>query len=133
MTRLKHSRLMPHIIWEPIEGRVVKIEFIYPTGRRQLNVTFSYRAQGLSYEGKLYTFQSMNVGNSLMVKYDASNPQMTAFKAQYAANMDDLVDCHGPSACGSAPAHGLDQNVGASVSTPLPKRRANCNFTANGR
>ena len=75
---------MPETAWEQTDGRVVKVESISTRGRRQLIVTFSYTAQGQRYEDELYTFKSMNVGESLIVRYDASNPTMTGFKADYA-------------------------------------------------
>ena len=75
---------MPQTTWEQTDGRVVKVESISTRGRRQLIVTFSYEAQGQYYEGELYTFKSMNVGESLIVKYDGSNPRVTGFKADYA-------------------------------------------------
>jgi hypothetical protein len=55
---------MPKTNWEQTDGRVVKVESIYPKGRRQFIVTFSYEVQGHRYEGKLGTFKSMNVGIS---------------------------------------------------------------------
>ena len=61
-----------------------KFESISTKGRCQLIVKFSYNSQGQRYEDELYTFKSMNVGESLIVKYDASNPTMTGFKADYA-------------------------------------------------
>ena len=72
---------MPRTNWEQADGRVVKIESIYPRGRRQLIVTFSYEVHEHCYESELYTFESMTVGQSVVVKYDASNPEMTGFKA----------------------------------------------------
>jgi hypothetical protein len=75
---------MPETAWEQTDGRVVKVESISTRGRRQLIVTFSYDAQGQQYEGELYTFKSMTVGESLVVKYDASNPRLTRYKADYA-------------------------------------------------
>lgn len=75
---------MPKTTWEQTDGRVVKVDSIFTRGRRQLIVTFSYEAQGRRYEGELYTFKSMNVGESLIVKYHASNPRTTGFKADYA-------------------------------------------------
>ena len=75
---------MPQTIWEQSDGRVIKVESIFTRGRRQLIVTFSYEAQGRCYEGDLYTFKSMDVGESLIVKYDGSNPRRTGFKADYA-------------------------------------------------
>ena len=77
---------MPQMTWKQTGGRVVKVESISTRGGRQLIVTFSYEAQGHRYQGELYTFKSMNVGESLIVKYDASNPGMTGFKANYARN-----------------------------------------------
>ena len=80
----KHNGVMPQTTWEETYGRVVKVESISTRGRRQLIVTFSYEAQGHWYEGEFYTFKSMSVGEPLIVKYDASNPQMTGFKTDYA-------------------------------------------------
>jgi hypothetical protein len=82
--RGEHNGSMSQTIWEQADGRVVKVEPISTRGRRQLIVTFSYEAQGQRYEGELYTFKSMNVGESLIVKYDASDPKMTGYKAEYA-------------------------------------------------
>jgi len=63
---------------------VIKVDSISTRGRRQFIVTFSYEAKEQRYEGELYTFKSMHVGESLIVKYDALNPIMTGFKAEYA-------------------------------------------------
>ena len=69
--------------WKQTDGKVVRIESIYPRGRRQLIVTFSYEVDGKLYEGELYTFKSMHEGQSIDVKYDAANPELTEFKAKY--------------------------------------------------
>ena len=70
--------------WKQTDGTVVKVESIFPRGRRQLIVTFSYEVRGHYYEGVLGTFKPMNVGEALVVKYDASDPKMTKFIADYA-------------------------------------------------
>ncbi len=75
---------MPKTVWEQTSGRVVKVESIFPRGRRQLIITFSYEVQGQHYEGELYTFKPMDVGEPLIVKYHASDPTMTKFKSDYA-------------------------------------------------
>jgi len=80
----KHNGFMPDTAWEQTDGRVVKVDSISTRGRRQFIVTFSYEAKEQRYEGELYTFKSMNIGESLIVKYDASNPIMTGFKVDYA-------------------------------------------------
>jgi hypothetical protein len=69
--------------WKQADGRVVRVESIYPRGRRQLIVKFSYEVQGRLYEGELYTFESMHEGDLLKVKYDVSNPQLIEFQAKY--------------------------------------------------
>ena len=69
--------------WKQTDGKVVKIESIYPRGRRQLIVTFSYEVKGQPYEGELYTFRPMHEGDALSVKYDASNPALTEFAIKY--------------------------------------------------
>ena len=84
ISRLKHSRFMPQVHREQTDGRVVNVESIYPRSRRQLIVTFLYEVRGCRYEGELYTFKSMNAGESLVVTYDALNPEKTGYKAKYA-------------------------------------------------
>ena len=74
---------MPPTKWEQADGREVKVESISTRGRRQLIVTFWYEVRGQRYESELYTFRPMNVGEPLIVRYDASNPKMTEFKADY--------------------------------------------------
>lgn len=69
--------------WKQADGKVVRIESIYPRGRRQLVVTFSYEVQGQLYEGEPYTFKSMHEGDLLNVKYDALNPKLTEFEVKY--------------------------------------------------
>ena len=69
--------------WKQTNGKVTKIEAIYPRGRLQLIVRFSYEVQGHLFNGVLYTFKSMQEGDSLEVRYDATNPKVTEFDARY--------------------------------------------------
>ena len=74
---------MPQTTWEQTNGTVVEIKPITTRGRRQLIVTYSYDVKGQRYEGELYTFKSMNVGESLIVNYNVSNLAWTGFEAAY--------------------------------------------------
>lgn len=69
--------------WKQAVGKVISIKSIYPRGRLQLIVTYSYEVQEQVYTGELYTFKSMHEGDSLNVKYDASNPNLTEFGVKY--------------------------------------------------
>lgn len=69
--------------WKHVEGTVVSVASIYPRGRLQLIVKFSYEVHGENYESELYTFKSMHRGDPLDVKYDPSNPKLTAFEVAY--------------------------------------------------
>lgn len=81
---MSHGEHMARTDWKQADGKVVKIEYIYPRGRRQVIVTFSYEVQGQFYENELYTFKSMHEGDALSVTYDASNPKLTEFDVRYA-------------------------------------------------
>jgi hypothetical protein len=61
--------------WKQTHGRVVSVDSIYPRGRLQLIVAFTYEVEAEFYEGKFYTFDSIHEGDSLIVKYDVSNPK----------------------------------------------------------
>ena len=61
--------------WKQTDGRVVSVDSIYTRGRRQLIVAFTYEVGDDLYESKFYTFDSIREGNSVVVKYDVSNPR----------------------------------------------------------
>jgi len=73
---------MPKTNWEQTAGRVIHIDSIYPRGRRQLIVAFTYEVEGKIYEGTLYTFDSMHEGDSLVVKYDPLDPKRNDFQTR---------------------------------------------------
>ncbi len=70
--------------WNQTDGRVVRIDSMTTRGRRQLTVTFTYVVGNHSYEGKFYTFDSMQEGDSLVVPYDVSNPSHNKLEARQA-------------------------------------------------
>ena len=67
--------LMAKTDWKQTDGRVVRVDSIYPRGRRQLVVAFTYEIEDQLYEGTFYTFDSIHEGDSLIVRYDVSNPK----------------------------------------------------------
>jgi hypothetical protein len=68
--------------WKQTDGKVVSVESIYPRGRLQLIVAFTYEVDGELYHGKFGTFDPINQGNSLIVRYDVSNPQRNDLEAR---------------------------------------------------
>lgn len=70
--------------WNQADGRVVSVDSMSTRGRRQLTVTFTYVVGNHSYEGKFYTFDSMQEGDSLLVPYDVSNPSHNKLEAKQA-------------------------------------------------
>jgi len=61
--------------WKQTDGRVVRVDSMYPRGRLQLIVAFSYEVEDQLYEGTFYTFDSIQEGDSLIVRYDVSDPK----------------------------------------------------------
>ena len=61
--------------WRQTDGKVVSVESIYPRGRLQLIVAFTYEVDGELYRGKFGTFDSINEGSTLIVRYDVSDPR----------------------------------------------------------
>jgi hypothetical protein len=60
--------------WKHAEGRVVSVDSTCTRGRLQLTVAFTYRVADELYKGKFYTFDSVQEGDSVDVRYDLSNP-----------------------------------------------------------
>jgi hypothetical protein len=73
---------MPKTNWEQTAGRVIHIDSIYPRGRLQFIVAFTYEVEGKVYEGTLYTFDSIHEGDSLVVKYDPLDPKRNDFETR---------------------------------------------------
>jgi len=66
---------MSKTAWRQTDGKVVSIESISRHGRLQLIVAFTYEVEDELYEGKFCTFDPVHEGDSLIVRYNVSNPK----------------------------------------------------------
>ena len=68
--------------WKQTDGRVVGVNSIYTRGRLQLIVAFTYEVEDQRYGGTFYTFDSIHEGDSVIVRYDVSNPKQNDLEAR---------------------------------------------------
>ncbi len=61
--------------YKQTNGRVVSVDSVSTRGRLQLIVAFAYEVEEELYEDKFYTFDSIHIGDSLIVTYDVLDPK----------------------------------------------------------